>query len=224
MSALHLTQIVLDARRTFDWAHREGFAQDQDYTLHAATRRAFGALAPQPWVVRPGSNGKVVVLGYSNADRDDLHAVMETADVHLRAAIHEVSAKAIPAIPANTRLSIEVRVNPVARRRDRDGRVYEQDVALGAPDRAAVYQEWLAERLSGAAVVHACSLTRFQLVRVHRHAEDRPVRRCPGWHTDATLIGVLEVVDPDLFRDKVAKGIGRHKSFGFGALLLRAAR
>jgi CRISPR system Cascade subunit CasE len=222
MTTLHMTQITLDARRTFDWAHTHGFSRDQDYTVHSATRSAFGALAPQPWAVRPSNNGRITVLGYSSANRDDLHAVMANSDVHIRAAVREVSTKPMPVIPSNTSLAFEVRVNPVARRYDKDGKRHEVDVAFGRPDRAIAYQEWLAERLSGAAVIHACTLTRFQLVRVHRHAVDRPIQRCPGWHTDATMNGVLEVIDQELFHDKLAHGIGRHKAFGFGALLIRA--
>jgi CRISPR system Cascade subunit CasE len=222
MTALHLAQIVLDARATFEWAHDRGFAQDQDYTIHAATRRAFGTLAPQPWVVRAGNESKIVILGYGAATCDELRNAMATAEADLRDAVLDIKAKLVPVIPSNACLAFQVRVCPIARRRDKEGKPHEEDVAAGCGDRATIYQDWLTEKLAGAANIKSCALTRFQLIRAYRHARNAPVQRIRGWYTDATLSGTLEVIDRDLFRTKLAGGVGRHKSFGFGALLLRS--
>jgi CRISPR system Cascade subunit CasE len=35
--------------------------------------------------------------------------------------------------------------------------------------------------------------------------------------------GVLEVTEPGTFASSLARGIGRHRAFGFGMLLLRQA-
>jgi CRISPR system Cascade subunit CasE len=41
---------------------------------------------------------------------------------------------------------------------------------------------------------------------------------------DAVFEGRLAVADPDAFRARLARGVGRHRAFGFGMLLLRPAR
>ena len=41
---------------------------------------------------------------------------------------------------------------------------------------------------------------------------------------NGTVEGTLTVGDPDAFSRLLARGIGRHRAFGFGMLLLRPAR
>ena len=40
---------------------------------------------------------------------------------------------------------------------------------------------------------------------------------------DVTFRGTLQVTDPDRFHALLARGVGRHRAFGFGMLLLRPA-
>ena len=42
-----------------------------------------------------------------------------------------------------------------------------------------------------------------------------------GGSPDATLQGTLAVVDSGAFQALLARGVGRHRAFGFGMLLLR---
>lgn len=85
--------------------------------------------------------------------------------------------------------------------------------------RNVVYREWLAIRLSPAAEIDPASVTlhHFERTRVARkgHAPEGP---------DATLHGELTVKDPTSFNDVLAKGVGRHKAYGFGMLMLRPVR
>jgi len=41
---------------------------------------------------------------------------------------------------------------------------------------------------------------------------------------DVVLAGQLRVTDPQAFAQLLAKGVGRHRAFGFGLLLLRPTR
>ena len=62
-------------------------------------------------------------------------------------------------------------------------------------------------------------LVSFQRTRAHRKLRAR--------HTegpDAVMRGVLTVTGPEAFASTLAQGIGRHRSYGFGMLLLRPAR
>ena len=108
---------------------------------------------------------------------------------------------------------------PEERPRIVDGRAVPSGMDGAARTREAVYRDWLAERLAPAAglVAETVTLHRFARTRVARqdHAPEGP---------DATLLGELVVREPGAFHKLLADGIGRHKSYGFGMLLLRPAR
>ena len=86
-------------------------------------------------------------------------------------------------------------------------------------NREQVYADWLSDRLEqkGARLEEA-RLRSFQRVRVvrklRRHASEGP---------DAVMQGTLEVTDPTMFALLIANGIGRHRAYGYGMLLLRPA-
>jgi CRISPR system Cascade subunit CasE len=133
------------------------------------------------------------------------------------------------------RLSFDIRVRPVRRlfkaagvfpkgaevdafhietlRRFPDGRPVDDDDRV---KREAVYAQWLAERLDGAA-----SVEKVRLVRFSRHRAARNGNAPEG--PDATLHGELVVHQPLAFAERLAKGIGRHTAYGYGMLLLRPA-
>jgi len=152
---------------------------------------------------------------------------------------------------AGRRLAFETRVCPIVRTRSSDGtRQRELDAfvhhALGMadeprPEREPVYRAWLADRLAAAGCrLVATRMASFRLgplVR-RRHAspaartatEDGPARRllatgrrAAARRPEVVFDGVLEVTDPDRFAAGLARGIGRHRAFGFGMLLLRPA-
>jgi CRISPR system Cascade subunit CasE len=78
----------------------------------------------------------------------------------------------------------------------------------------------------GARIVDA-HLQQFHLqdlsLRSQRVDADSPRKRRSVPGPDATLKGRLEVIDPVAFRNLLIRGVGRHRSFGFGLLLLRPA-
>ena len=82
--------------------------------------------------------------------------------------------------------------------------------------REAVYLDWLTERLDSTVRLDraACRLARFRRVRVARgnHGPEGP---------DATIHGTLIVTDPVSFAALLAHGVGRHRAYGYGMLLLR---
>jgi CRISPR system Cascade subunit CasE len=224
-SITYLVQVTLNARRLYDWTRMAGIAGDQDYAIHGALRAAFGDLSPQPWCTRPGPS--LTVLGYSDADAD---ALRRSADLYaepgLSEAIVDLKTKPMPRLPSGTIVGFQVRVRPIARRRNPlTGGAFEQDVAIGADpeDRADAYRNWLGKQFLGCAEVIRAEVEKFQLVRSSRKT-DGVVKRAPGWHPEATLSGVLRVKDAELFADRLRRGIGRHRAFGYGALLLRPPR
>ncbi len=110
--------------------------------------------------------------------------------------------------------------------------------------RKVVYRDWLATRLGEAARLDPGSfrlagLGRTMLLRPKRRSRDadpaggqhrdlvpvgllkRSVKGEQGGSPDAIMQGTLLVSDPGAFHALLARGIGRHRAFGFGMLLLR---
>jgi CRISPR system Cascade subunit CasE len=133
-------------------------------------------------------------------------------------------------------LGFEVRVRPVLRAKDgRERDVFlhavESSTATGAATaadhREAVYADWLERQLSaqGASVVRV-GMEAFRLSRVIRrgagkNSSERQARTVTG--PDAVFKGVLQVRDGEAFNRLLRRGIGRHRAFGFGMLLLKPA-
>jgi CRISPR system Cascade subunit CasE len=74
---------------------------------------------------------------------------------------------------------------------------------------------------SGAARFQEAKLVRFQRERLARqtHRGERRWEFCD--RPDATMTGTLEVADAAAFHALLTRGVGRHRAFGFGMLLLR---
>jgi CRISPR system Cascade subunit CasE len=86
--------------------------------------------------------------------------------------------------------------------------------------REEIYRRWLTQQLEkgGAACVNA-RLTAFRQIWIVRRDNHR--RACALRRPDAMVEGVLHVLDSDRFQRLLRHGIGRHRAFGFGMLLLR---
>ena len=89
--------------------------------------------------------------------------------------------------------------------------------------REQVYAEWLSNKLEckGGVVLDMGST---RLVSFQR---TRAVRRLHARHSegpDAVMRGVLIITDSGSFAALLSQGIGRHRAYGFGMLLLRPAR
>jgi CRISPR system Cascade subunit CasE len=163
-----------------------------------------------------------------------------------------IESKALPLpFAPGARLAFETRICPIVRTTSSDGaRQRELDAfvhhALGVADeprseREPVYCAWLAERLAaGGGRLLGARMKSFRLgplVR-RRHASpkasgtvaDEPARRllaagrrAAARRPEVVFDGILEVTDPDAFAGLIARGVGRHRAFGFGMLLLRPA-
>ena len=234
------------AERGLGWIQRGssivGF--DEGRALHHLTGEVFGpnALGPFRLLVPPRrTTGNL--YAYSMLDAE---ALREAAAVHawpdhfdmLR--LDRLMSKSMPdAWRTGHRLGFDLQTRPVRRLRSdletssgriskgkeidayllealrehpatRDGMVRDNRT------REAVYLDWLAERLESGAELdcHASRLARFRRVRVARGngGSEGP---------DATFHGTLTVTDPSSFSRLLARGVGRHRAYGYGMLLLR---
>lgn len=232
----HLIHMRPNLKRLLPWAQRQGFVPDRGqgdlgYAFHAALRAAFADVAPQPFSFRSGQ-GLLAYTAQAEALRSAVAlATPEVADIlGLDATLHSPGLLIRP-FPTNWKagqlLSFEVRVRPVVRKDDK-----ELDAFLSAaqrmPDvvlsREAVYADWLKRLFGDVATLHEVRMTEFALSNVVRRAAPqaeggRPRRPVQG--PDAVLTGTLQVRDSVAFAGLLARGIGRHRAFGFGMLLLK---
>jgi CRISPR system Cascade subunit CasE len=238
---LFMLRAEFDQPALMRFASRAGLAlriADGGYLLHAALRALFGDAAPKPFVVRDRRARGLTLLGYAACDHRELaDRARGLADPLAVAAIDfdSICSKLMPAEwRAGAVYRFEARVCPVIRlsgRRDasppRETDAFIHRCLRAGPDvpvdREEVYREWLVAETgrSGAARLREARLVRFhrqRLARRDRSGVDARLRSCE--RPDATLAGTLEVAQPGAFAALIRRGLGRHRAFGFGMLLL----
>jgi len=221
---------------------------DLGYVLHAAFAALFGDLRPELFArdtsAPSGRDPRSLrVLAYAE---HDLAVLGEHAQLYADPSAHSLvdwdraAAKAMPTTwREGQRLGFAVRVCPTVRMakagpHNRAGAEVDAFIAAAwragegvLVDRESVYREWLAGALTrtGAARLEHAALDNFHLEPLLRRTQGakrqaRPNLRKP----DASLRGALTIRDPAAFDRLLRRGVGRHRAFGFGMLLLRPER
>ncbi|GAB6067652.1 hypothetical protein JCM13664_09700 [Methylothermus subterraneus] len=232
MSGLHLIRIPVDAPRLLCFAAEHGITQEDEtlgYTLHAWFAALFGAAAPKPFRY---FERRQEVLGYTMHPATELLERAQAFAPPLAWAALDLDGVASKPMPASwrqgQRLHLEVLVCPVSRK---DGE--EKDVYLraldrmgeAAPPRAEVYRDWFLRQWEGAAQLQGVRLlgmgARSRLLR-RDHSSDRRLRTVE--RPQALFAAEAVIADPARFAERLARGIGRHRAFGFGMVLLAPPR
>lgn len=240
---LQMVSMVLDGQGLVRLGHRlhlPATTEDLGYLVHCLLGELFGDLAPAPFVVQPRRGPGIPVLGYSTASASSLKEVAQataTPDVWSACDWDALTSKPMPSTwTAGAEYAFSTRVCPVVRMgqagaHHRKGAEVDSflrrcwKVGEGVPvSREDVYVDWLreqVERHGGAGLVQA-GLTGFRRARLVRRGHEAG-RRSPhiAERPDATLDGRLKITGPDAFSALLARGLGRHRGFGFGMLLLR---
>ena len=211
--------------------------RDADHAMHCLLTECFGDLAPKPFrLIVPRGVACGVLYGYGHAGADALREAAGIYACPLQAKIlpcHTINSKSMPfEWCAGKRLGFETRIRPIVRRSRnaecRPGKEWDAFVleAIQYPKgemprtRKQVYIEWLTNQLNrrGGAQLQSASLVAFQRTRA--------VRKLHARHSegpDAVMRGELTVTDGNAFARLLAHGIGRHRAYGYGMLLLRPA-
>lgn len=246
-NALHfMVHLSPDPARVARWSASEKLdraGDDDGYIWHALLAASFGALAPKPFRVLHRPDRPTQVLGYTQADEPSLRTHVSqfaSPDVVAALGLDRLAIKRMPdAYPAGLELGFEVRVRPTVRQ-DRDGdrnRARERDAFLVAVEKGCpraqrddlvrddVYGDWLRQRLTaGGAELLSARIVARRRSRLSRRNCERAlvsVGGHGGGGPDVVFGGVLKVRDPQAFRDLLMRGVGRHRAFGFGMLLLK---
>lgn len=209
---------------------------DVDHAAHCLLTECFGEQAPRPFrLIMPRSDSTGVLYGYGTADADALREQAAAYADALQARIVPVDTIHTKAMPltwrVGRRLGFETRIRPIVRRSTRGGAAggerdaFQVEAAQHSPggmqrSREAVYSDWLSremDRRGGASLeIGAAKLVLFRRTRSAYHPGGRSSEG-----PDAIMRGSLTITDGDAFGDLLARGVGRHRAYGYGMLLLR---
>lgn len=222
---------------------------DEGFALHILLTEIFGQGALKPFRLFSGPRRRMASL-YAYASFDHREALSIANDTGLPDSMQALNPAKINSKVMRTdfaqgqRLGFDVRTRPVRRlhkecKDSQSGKTIAKGSEVDAfrathlgtnPDgwrdvnrhertesRSESYFRWFVERIAEAAEIcpesfKVASFKRTIAVRGHGSSSEGP---------DATLQGDLLVKNPDRFSKCIAKGIGRHKAYGFGMLLLR---
>ena len=238
--SIHMIRADLDVNAFHRWAGSRGMmsrnAFDVGFAMHCLLVESFGESAPKPFrvIIPRDRRQRGVLYGYCGSDADSLREVAATYACPLQGKIlpaTRIDSKPMPSSwERGRRLGFEVLVRPIVRqargtqRAGKEVDAFQREAwrhSKGGMERTreAVYSDWLADRLDGrGAQLDGVRLTSFQRVRIVRklrtHATEGP---------RAVMQGTLTVTDSHGFRGLLTHGIGRHKAYGYGMLLLRPA-
>jgi CRISPR system Cascade subunit CasE len=235
----HLLRFDPDMTLASQWMAAEGLTangySDDGYGWHALLCAAFGkADAPKPFRLLARRGRPAQLLAYSRLGSAEMIArAAEFADPKAYAAlgVEELASKPMPAFSQGRRLGFSLLARPVVRT-DRDGdraKIREIDAYVHARDRGdtrdrvPIYLDWARDRLTaGGAEVDALRIDGLESVKVMRRGAPaeggRPLKTIAG--QAVAIVGALSVADEVRFANTIARGVGRHRAFGFGMLLL----
>jgi CRISPR system Cascade subunit CasE len=237
--SLHLVELPLNLADLHGWAAKRGLAKslfDEGLALHHFLGEVFGPAVLQPFrlMVAPRAT-RATLYAYSAAPAETLaQTAMTLAAPSERALLALEHIRSLPRSAdiwhTGQRLGFDLRLRPVVRlasplKTDTEAftKGAEIDAFLAdtlrndqARTREEVYLDWLDTRLSPAAELEreTTRLHKFQRQTVLRGG-----RRLDG--PDATIHGTMTIKDPAGFSELLARGVGRHRTYGYGMVLLR---
>jgi CRISPR system Cascade subunit CasE len=232
MTALHLVRLRVEPAALLRFVAGQDLLKSQDdtlgYAMHAWLAAMFGESCPKPFrfFIK-----RQEVFAYSACDAATLVEQAKTyADPTAWAALELDSLVSKPMRldwRVGERLQADVLACPVSRK---DG--HEKDVFLRAvdrfgdqvPDRQEVYAEWWVRQWGGSVAVERLEITSFGRARMTRRTQRSERSGARKIHeVERPFVEfrtVVNVREPDAFAALLSRGIGRHRAFGFGMVLL----
>ncbi len=222
---------------------------DAGYAFHILLSAMFGKGVVQPFrLFASERRASAALYGYADVDDAELRRTAETVappDCLDVLNPDSMRSKRMPSkFERGQRLGFDLRLRPVRRlrrdlpdaqlghslskgaevdafrvevvRRFPSGWVESDEAAAKAGvTRQSVYAAWLSERFGDAVAVEQCRLVAVNRSRAVRGSSGAPEG------PDAILQGTLAVSNEETFSGMLRNGVGRHRAYGYGMLLLR---
>ncbi len=230
MTALHLIRLRVHTPPLMRFARDQNLLGERDdsfgYLLHAWLAAAFGTTAPKPFRF---DARRSELLGYGVHPARDMMAHAATFAMPQTTAVlvsESLASKPMPVQwPEGKRLQLHVEACPVSRKDDEEKDVYLRALdraGNNAPNRSEVYQAWLRRQIEPAVHVERIEITgliqRHRLLRPDRRGAERRLRVVE--RPSVTFLAEVRIRDSQNFHQLLARGVGRHRAFGFGMVLL----
>lgn len=246
MNGFYFLELYPDVSALFNLLEKRGlFRQamidDPGYAIHLWMAEAFGDHCPKPFrlFTKRGLPAKVLAYGDEPADKL-LSYLNEYAHPSMFNVCppNSIASKKMPmSWNKGKRLDFEVLCCPAVRRNktekdaflaalDRSSDPSESSDREITLDRSSVYVKWLERQLDPAAKLLKARLESFRLQPLLRRGINKSgVRTFRKIIRPSCLIkGTLQITSSNNFSTLLRRGIGRHRAFGFGMLLLRPAK
>jgi CRISPR system Cascade subunit CasE len=234
----YLLELPINSKALIGFIHDCGLntASDEDlgYAAHAWLKALFGPHAPNPYRLLHDLRNRRAprILAYSERPREELTEHAETYARPMARAVCNLDDLRVAKLPevwkVGRRLGFEVLACPVSRQDQSEKDVFlrrASSLPTGAPklERSAVYYDWLKSQAGLSVDIENLSLEGFRLIHMLRRRQDGE-RKGPRITRPHVLFhGVLTIRDGEGFDRVLRRGIGRHRAFGYGMLLLRPA-
>ena len=222
---MRVLMIDIDAKGVTEWAKSVNIPRhDSGYLMHAYMRQLFKDDAPQPFVVSIGD--RIANVEGVMPESADTSSFITNPDVI------SVRDKEVDLPHAGETVAFRVRLCPVMRNGS-SGKEVEADAfivmmrraeAAGQtpPKRMQVYRQWASGRFADCLNVSKAYVERYEQIRPCRRGAPGHVGApaAIGWRSvvDVSIVGT--VTDAERFAYFARHGVGRHKAFGFGYIMI----
>lgn len=236
MSDLHLWRLAIDPARLAAIAREQHIPlsdEDQGYAGHALLCGLFGKSAtPKPWYL---DNKCMVMWAYAARPLDQTEVGLSDPLYVSTVDWSRSGSKLMPALAVGRAVAFDLRACPVVRnggRNEQRGSEHDyllwharrEGVTVDTLDADIIYATWLRERGWGAdvgATVKDALVTSW--MKPTKCGANIWRGRTEGSHRlpDVSFGGSVVITDSAAFTATLARGIGRHRAFGFGMIRLK---
>jgi len=242
--ALYMIELNFNLEKLIRFARNNGIMDKRDedfgYCAHAWLSSAFGKLAPKPFRFfntsrrgrRMGSGARMYIYTTNSPKGLKKHARTYAAPSTISAVdINDLdNAKKMPEKwEKGQRVGFEALVLPVTRKDNKEKDIFLRRLEAENDDdnpvtREKAYIQWLEKQLLGAAKLGNSRLESYRLTNILRRSRANGSKKSnllSVRRPQALIKGELRVLEGERFSKLLARGVGRHRAFGYGMFLLK---
>ena len=224
---LYLMQAGLNLKELQTWMGERSI-ESLDRAIHCLLTETLGEAAPRQFRVIAGRGQPTAALyGYTGHDSAQLthnHQAFASPQQDQAMPAETIAAKVMPATwPANAQVAFDVRCRPLKQRnRTEVDAFWSMREANPAEEilRSDAYVKWITEYFArrGTAKVERASVQSYNRSQTETQ-RNQVTPKLP----ETVMKGLLTITDGANFTGTLAAGVGRHRAYGFGMLLIKPA-